>query len=116
MAFGAVALNEEPASPILYARAAQRDLLSVPGVAAVRPNLWRWLVGAPAVRVRVDGRGRLWIDANLVLHFGAPARQTGFLAVEAIRAALENICEKPIASLTVRIAGIALHRLDKEPL
>jgi len=115
--FGAVAVNEEPASLGEYARAIEQDVLAMPGVARVRKGLWRRLLGAPAVRVRMDGRRRLFVNLRLVLHFGAPAPETGFETIAVVRQTLARIAgDREIGTIEVRIAGFDLNRFDRDSL
>lgn len=115
--FGAVAVNDEPSGLSAYAKAIEHDVLALSGVARLRRGFLRRFFGGPAVRVRMDGQQRLFISMVLVLHFGAPAPETGFEVISVVRQSVKRIAgEQTIGKIHVSIGGFDLTRFDRDML
>lgn len=115
--FGAVAVNDEPSGLSACARAIEQDVLALPGVARMRRSILRRVMGAPPVRVRVDGQQRLFVSMVLVLHFGAPGPETGFEVISVVRQSIKRIAgQRIIGQIHVSIGGFDLTRFDRDML
>lgn len=62
---------------------------------------------APGIQVETGRRGRLRVQASIVMRYGAPPRELGVRIQRAIVEALERVTDRGVERVNVIIADVA---------
>ena len=104
----------EIATPRVCALASRRAAQGVPGVARVGGSVLAWLVGGvPGVTIRIEERGRLYVEIDIVAHLGQTLPFLGDTLIEAVREALKPLPGVHLMAVDIHFTGI---RFDKRAL
>jgi len=105
---------EKTASFRACALAARRAAKSVPGVARVDGCVCGWLTGGvPGVTIRIEERGRLYVEIDVVAELGQSLQPLGQVIKDTVMEALKPLPGVHLMAVDITFTGI---RYDKRAL
>lgn len=105
---------EKTASPRTCAVTARRAAKRVPGVARVDGCICEWLTGGvPGVTIRIEERGRLYVEIDVVAQLGQSLQPLGRAIKDAVATELKLLPGIHLMAVDIFFTGI---RYDKRAL
>ena len=105
---------QDTATPRTCALAARRAAAGVPGVAKVDGCFCAWLYGGvPGVTIRIEERGRLYVEIDIVAKLGESLQPLGNTVIEAVSTAMRALPGVHLMAVDITFTGI---RYDKRAL
>ena len=99
--------GQDTANPAVFAPVISQAVTAEEGVFGMYARGFKRFGRAPGIQVETGRRGRLRVQASIVMRYGAPPRELGVRIQRAIVEALERVTDRGVERVNVIIADVA---------